>query len=374
MAKLNNPFVVFGYKGGEYFCDREQETELIINALNNERNITLVAPRRMGKTGLIHHVFERINASQPDVRCFYIDLFPTKNLSQMVQMMARIILGQLDGPTQTVLRRVSKFFAAFRPTITFDEITGSPTISLDVSPGQERASLEQIIEYLKQSGRRCYIALDEFQQVATYNDDGVEALLRSQIQFLPNVYFIFSGSQQHMMEEMFTTASRPFFQSVQLMRLKPLDEEIYRDFANGFFAAQRRAIDAGLFHELFTAMRGITWNVHVVLNRLFEVKRRPITRDLVREIIGELVIEQEPVFAAYYDSFTANQALLIEAIARDGVVDKPLSQEFIARHRLSSASSVKQALQRLGQRQLVCKTTEGYVVYDSFFAVWLRGK
>ena len=52
MKALNNPFVTYGYKGLEYFCDREQETKSIITALHNERNITLVAPRRMGKTGL----------------------------------------------------------------------------------------------------------------------------------------------------------------------------------------------------------------------------------------------------------------------------------------------------------------------------------
>ncbi len=57
MATLNNPFVIYGYKGSEYFCDREEETEKMISALHNERNVTLVAPRRMGKTGLVKHVF-----------------------------------------------------------------------------------------------------------------------------------------------------------------------------------------------------------------------------------------------------------------------------------------------------------------------------
>ena len=60
MARLNNPFVVYGYKGAEYFCDRQKETEKMISSLHNERNITLVAPRRMGKTGLIHHVFHQM--------------------------------------------------------------------------------------------------------------------------------------------------------------------------------------------------------------------------------------------------------------------------------------------------------------------------
>ena len=50
-----------------YFCDRTTETEKIISALDNERNVTLIAPRRIGKTGLIHHVFSKIRQQQPDV-------------------------------------------------------------------------------------------------------------------------------------------------------------------------------------------------------------------------------------------------------------------------------------------------------------------
>ena len=80
MATLNNPFVVYGYKGAEYFCDRQKETEKMISTLYNERNITLVAPRRMGKTGLIHHVFHQMEEQYEGVKCFYLDIFATKNL------------------------------------------------------------------------------------------------------------------------------------------------------------------------------------------------------------------------------------------------------------------------------------------------------
>ena len=231
MPTLNNPFVTYGYKGSEYFCDREQETKTIISALENERNITLVSPRRMGKTGLIHHVFSHLEHLQPEVKCFYVDIFPTKNLQQLVQALSRAILGKLDSPTQNALRRMIQFFARFRPTISYDEITGAPTVSLDIAPNEEHSSLEHIFRYIQQSGVRCYVAIDEFQQILNYSDTGVEALFRSYIQFVPNVYFIFSGSQQHVIEQMFTSVNRPFFQSSQMVYLPSLDEAKYRQFA-----------------------------------------------------------------------------------------------------------------------------------------------
>ena len=164
MATLNNPFVVYGYKGAEYFCDRQKETEKMISTLHNERNITLVAPRRMGKTGLIHHVFHQMEEQYEGVKCFYLDIFATKNLEQMVQLMASEIIGKLDTVSQSALRKVQEFFSSWRPTLTIDELTGIPTFSLDLKPSDGRESLKRIFEYLKQSGKRCYIAIDEFRQ------------------------------------------------------------------------------------------------------------------------------------------------------------------------------------------------------------------
>ena len=54
--KQKNPFIVLGYNGPKYFCDRKKETAKLIAAIENDRNVTLIAPRRYGKTGLLHHV------------------------------------------------------------------------------------------------------------------------------------------------------------------------------------------------------------------------------------------------------------------------------------------------------------------------------
>jgi len=80
IEKSNNPFLVAGYGGPEYFCDREKETGKIISALRNDRNISLISPRRYGKTGLIHHVFHHLEDRKKEVFCFYFDIFSTQNL------------------------------------------------------------------------------------------------------------------------------------------------------------------------------------------------------------------------------------------------------------------------------------------------------
>ncbi len=372
MKNLNNPFVTYGYKGAEYFCDREAETVKVIEALHNERNITLIAPRRIGKTGLIHHVFARIKEQQPEVHCFYIDIFATKNLTQFIQLLAHHIIGKLDSPSQLTLRRASEFFSSFRPTMTFDAQTGMPTFSIDVADNQHEETLQRIFDYLQQSGKRCYIALDEFQQIAEYPDGNAEALLRSYIQFLPNIYFIFAGSQQHMMTDMFMSAKRPFYQSSQMVMLGEIPEQAYYEFAAHLFEQGNIKLSAESFHHLYQRLDGQTWYLQATMNRLYSNRQDPILQDDVDQAIQELVEEQRSVFENYYASLTANQCAVLLAIARDKRVKSPMSNNFIKKHRLPAVSSIKTALKALIERQFICQYQGNYIVYDRFFALWLR--
>ena len=153
-----------------------------------------------------------------------------------MRLFANTVLGQLDSVPQKALNRIGQFIRSCRPVFTFDEITGTPKVTVDVSPTEEESTLKEIFDYLGSSEKRCYIAIDEFQQIAEYPEKGVEALLRSYIQFLPNVNFIFAGSKQHVMQEMFTSSKRPFYQSTQLLTIGTVNRDEYADFAMAHFA------------------------------------------------------------------------------------------------------------------------------------------
>lgn len=372
MKKLSNPFVTYGYKGSAYFCDRQAETKKVMDGLENERNITLIAPRRIGKTGLIHHVFAQIREQQPDVKCFYIDIFATKNLTQLVNLLAYHIIGKLDSPTHAALRKVSEFFASFRPTMTFDAQTGMPTFSLDFADNQQEQTLQRIFEYLQRSGKRCYIALDEFQQIAEYPEGNAEAILRSYIQFLPNVYFIFAGSQQHMMTDMFLSAKRPFYQSSQIVMLGEIDVKTYYRFAAAFFKEIGVDLPMKVFNNLYEELDGQTWYLQATLNRIYANRPDTVTQEDIDDAITELVGEQETAFENYLTSLTNNQSDLITAIAKEQKVASPTASSFLKKYRLKAASSVKTALTALTERQLIYRYRGNYIVYDRFFAIWLK--
>lgn len=334
MERLNNPFVIYGYKGAEYFCDRQKETETIMRALHNERNVALISPRRIGKTGLIHHAFAQITNEHPDIRCFYMDINATRNLQQFVELFAK-------------------------------------TFSITVSNEQKEESLKHVLDYLKDSDKRIYVAIDEFQQISEYPEKNVEALLRSHIQFIPNVVFVFAGSKQHIMAEMFTSAKRPFYQSSQMLSLSPIDKKVYCEFANNLMEKKCMKLSADVFGYVYDVVDGQTWYVQHILNRLYDIGGE-IDIQLVNDTIMTSVMEQEVAFLNYYESLTYNQSQLLLAIARDKAVESVLSQDFIHRHSLPASSSVSLALKALIEREFVYKYNGKFIIYDRFFAIWLR--
>lgn len=370
--KLENPFVYQGYEGPDYFCDRTEETENVISALKNGRNLTLISPRKVGKTGLIDHSFYQIRQHDKDAICIYVDIFSTKNLQEFVETIGKAVIEDALDREKSFANKVLDFFKGLRPTITPDLLTGMPTVSISVVPVQAEYTLKSILTHLDSLNKPVYLAIDEFQQITEYPETGTEAMLRSYIQHIHHVKFIFSGSKKHLMEEMFCSPNRPFYQSTQLMNLEPLHEEIYYVFANKFFESRKGSLSEEMFHNIYQRFDGYTWYVQAILNRLYETDKK-VEND---RQVAEAILFHINTLAPYYQTLTTfltdNQFSLLKAIAMERTVLQPLSNDFIKRYELPSVSSIKSALAVLIDKDLVYKTLEGYIVYDRFMGIWLK--
>lgn len=371
--KPNNPFLVYGYASPEYFCDRETETDKIVSALKNDRNLTLIAPRRMGKTGLIKNVFYQMKKDNAEkASYFYMDIYSTRDLRAFIQLLSQTVLGELDTLSQNILRQMTTFFKSCRPVISADERSGMPVVTLDFVPEHAEQTLKEIFDYMAASQKRCYIAIDEFQQITEYPEKGVEALLRSYIQFLPNVHFIFSGSRKHVMQEMFASAKRPFYQSTQIIILKEIPLESYYTFAKIFFDKENMELSLDTFAYLYQLENGHTWYIQSILNRLYEKRTKAISPQSVDNCINEILDEQETIYQTTLSLLTNNQAELLKAVATEGCVKSINANDFLKKHRLKTPSSVNVALKSLLNKELLYDSPDGYIVYDRFFGKWLK--
>jgi len=373
MKKLRNPFVTSGYVSPKYFCDREKETIEVIRSLTNGNNIAILSPRRMGKTGLIEHCFNK-KEIRNDYNTFFIDIYATSNLREFVYKLGRGIFEKLKPRGR---KFVENFFAAIstlRPAFKLDPITGTPIFDIGIGEIREAAfTLDEIFKYLESAAMPCIVAIDEFQQIARYPEKNIEALLRTHIQKCKNTSFVFAGSSHHMMQNIFFSSSRPFYQSVGLLLLEAIPQEEYVKFIVRGFQSGGKNIPSPLAGKIYDYLWGHTWYVQNIFNELFSLtdKGETCTQELAEYAIENKINSYIPLFQNTLHLLSERQREVLYAIARDGKATEVTSGKFIAKHGLLSASSVQTSVKQLIDKEIITVNDKVYEVYDRFFGLWL---
>ena len=237
-----------------------------------------------------------------------------------------------------------------------------------------QATLDEIFTYLENADRPCLVAIDEFQQIASYEEKNVEALFRTHIQQCRQTRFIFSGSKRHVMSNMFNSSSKPFYQSAISMSLEPIPLATYLPFAVRLFEERGKSIDTALVETVYTRFEGCTWFVQMVMNELFALTAPGghCPADQLDAALANVIQTQEGSYKDLLSRLAPRQKMLLQAIAKAGEASNITSSAFIKKYNLTSASSVQAALKPLLKNDWVTQDGNAYRVYDYFFAEWLR--
>ena len=371
--EVNNPFIVGKYLSDKYFCDRLEETEFLRKQIMNGRDVALISPRRIGKSGLIQHFF-----NQSDIKSlyyvFFVDIYATTSLAEFVYTLGKEIYEQLK-PQSTIWKE--KFFqiiTSFRVGFKLDAMSGAPSFDLGLGDIQiPQTTLDEIFAYIEEADKPCIIAIDEFQQIGEYTEKNVEALLRTKIQKCHRAQFIFSGSKRHVMSNMFNSPSKPFYQSAISMGLEPIPIHIYKEFAVSLFVERNRQIEDEIIEQVWKLYDGYTWFVQMMMNELFAMTTEGDTcrMSMIDEARHNVVMAQEQSYKDLLANLPPRQKIVLQAIAKEGVAQNITSAKFIKKYNLNSASSVQAAVKLLLKNDLVTHTDNSYRVYDFFLSEWL---
>jgi hypothetical protein len=370
-----NPFPVVGYHGPGLFCDREKETDRLSKNLQGGLNTTLISLRRMGKTALIHHVFNEI-LKEKQSYCLYVDLYPTRSIKDLTRQLATASMNVLP-PKKRAGKRFITFLKGLRPVITYDPLSGAPEVRFEYSAISDyEVTLSALFNFLNEQGTDIYLAFDEFQVIASYEEGNAEAMLRTMIQPLNSIHFIFSGSNRHMMNEIFHSSKRPFFASTRIMSLPAISAEDYSRFIADRFAENKKKIFPEAVSFVLDWTRRHTYYTQSLCNTLFSSGGREIDIQSAKAVCGEILEEQEKTFLQYRNLLTSNQWQVLMAVAKEGKVYRPQSGEFLSRYSLGTPAGSKRAIDALLAKEMIFEESDSsgtfYSVYDLFLSRWLE--
>ena len=369
-----NPFIITAdYYGPEYFCDRQAETEALESNIANGRNTVLISSRRMGKSGLIAHVFNRAIVKS-NFKTFSIDLYPTSSLAEMILLLAKEITGPLKSKGQSLLESFLGIVKSLRPGFKVDPVTGQFVFDLSLGEIVKPVdSLKEIFQYLEGSEVPCLVSMDEFQQIAEYPDNNVLELLRTYVQKCKHTWFIFAGSDRRMMEKLFNNPSEPFYMSCSPLYLDAIQYENYLAFARHHFEAAGKSLQEESFKQVYELFDGHTWYVQRLMNEMFAWTKPGEVADaqMASDALTFVIKTYARTFQEQMSSYPEAQKQLLIAIAKDGQAQQVTSVAFCKKHSMKSPSTVQSALRVLHDKGIVRKDGNSYSVTNRLLGIWL---
>ena len=356
-----NPFKFGTVVDGPYFTDREDELNRIASYLNSENHLILISPRRVGKTSLIRKL-----VNESGRRNVFLDM--------------QLILSAEDFASQ-LLRRVYRIYPvqklksyikSFRliPVVNINPVTGETEISF--KPGsKEFTPLEDVLNLVEKLGtdkNKIIVVLDEFQEIFRIGS-GLDRFLRSVMQNHRHINYVFMGSSESMIREIFEKRNSPFYRFGSLMTLDKIGPEKFTLFLNEKFAVKT---DKG--KELSEHILGITDSHPYYTQQLaFTVwelfLRSGYSSDMVITAADDIVRSHDNDYERLWNSLNRTDMMVLTGMSVSDI--SPLSDDFSRLYGTGATSTVFSTLQRLARKGMLVKEGTAYKVDDPFFKRWI---
>ena len=367
-----NPFFLKGYRSPRYYCNRKEETKKINDVIDNHRNLVIYGRRRLGKTVLIQHVYHKRKKGEINL---LINLMPTKNLTELIQITATAIIQGIDEQTG-LGKKIWSHIKKLNPTVSYDDLSGQPNVSFQYRDEQQKYNMfSQIIELLAHCPEQTTVAFDEFQQILNYPEQNVEGHIRTVMEKYPNIPFIFSGSDQHLMSQMFTQQNRPFYSSSDFLKLDVIEASEYKSFIARHFKRGGKQINEDVMDEILRWSKQVTELVQIICNRLYQLDKSKITISDVKKTLMNIMIERDDLYFMLRRSLTPLQWRVLTAIAKEDRANQLYGSAFLSRHGFTNASSIRRAAESLKKAQFfyhgIDQEESWLELHDVLFSRWL---
>lgn len=371
---MKNPFIYGKRVSGQAFFDRVKVKADILHVLDGGSNVLLYGPRRYGKSSLVGEILTDIRSGGGN--CAELNMMDVASLEDFIARYARVIYREL-APVSGALNLVAGILKRMSPAIGLDN-EGRPELRIAISSGkctvEDLREVLMLPEHLCGGERKITIAIDEFQEVCDLGlGSQFERTMRSVIERQEHVSYIFLGSKTHILERMFSSRSRPFYNSVQKFMLNrpPADESA--DFLIDRFNSVSIVLDRQLAVKMVEMVDNVpyylqalgSWTLNSVRGRdAAEVLQEDVC-DGFDSMYAAECIQLESVFRAHSES----QRMLMRALALEST--NRFDEAYRARHGLKSTSTVNTALRRLIAESTVEQSEAGYRLGDPLLTHYL---
>lgn len=372
--KNSNPFQFGVVIDDTAFCNRKKEISFLKQQIQNGYSTWLFSPRRFGKTSLVDKVFRETTSAI----CIYVDLYNIKSLDDFSRKYSDILARELFNwrdEIKSLTKKLSESFRHLSPGVSFDQF-GNPGLSLNINNIEQQKDIETILDVpnsiSQQRKKRICIAFDEFQEISRI-DPFLLNWMRSSFQRHRDVSYIFLGSKQSMMEDIFASAQSPFFEFATRMKLSVITATELSGFINEKFSDYGLQIKKHTIDSILAVSECQPHYTQFFASVVFDLIRGGSDQDKedFRDAwLNRVMYSQIDIFRDIYDQLTNTQRSTLLALAKIGG-SGIFSDRVRTMFDLPVSSSLTEALKSLQKKALIYKSENEYRFANPVFREWL---
>lgn len=371
---METPFVFGKIATDKNFTDREQETACLVQNFKSLINTIIISPRRWGKSSLVNKAAQLAMAQDDKLRICHIDLFNVRSEENFYALLAKKIISATSSRWEEAVENAKKFFSRLVPKITIGTDPANE-VSIDFDWDDVKHNPDEVLDLAeriaKEKGIKIVVCVDEFQNMAEFSEpDYFQKKLRSHWQLHQHVAYCLYGSKRHMMMEVFTNSSKPFYKFGNLMFLGKIETSCLVAFFNCRFADTGKSITDAASHLIAELTDNHPYYAQQLAQLSWLRTKDECTVEVVREAHAALVEQLSLLFVMITEALTTQQLNYMKALLAG---EKSItSTEVMHRYHISSATSISRSKSALVKNDILDNQAGVYSFQDPIYAYWLK--
>jgi len=369
---MNNPFVFGTASSGKQFTNRIQDTERLLANFNHGINSIIISPRRWGKTSLVKKV--SAIAGNNNLKVVNIDIFSCRNADDFYSLFANEVIRQTANKWEEWVDNAKKFLSALVPKISFGvDPQADFSVSLDFSNAKLNDDILDLPQKIaKEKGFRVVVCIDEFQQLSEFTDHiYFQKKLRSVWQLQQEVSYCLYGSKKHLMAELYSKQSMPFYKFGDVFFLQKISTHDWISFICERFESTGKKISkdqakviSDTVENHSSYVQQLAWNVWV--------KTAEITTDVdIESAITDLFNQNALLYYRYVEELTGYQLNFLRAVAEE-IHSEFTKNEVLQKFQLGTSANVKRLKDALEKKELIDISGKTVSFNDPVFKLWFQ--
>lgn len=369
---MGNPFVFGSATSGEWFTDRETDAKRLLANFTHGVNTILISPRRWGKTSLVRKVSEE--ACSSDLKVVNMDVFACRNAEEFYTLYATELIKQTASRWEEWVENAKRFLSGLVPKISIgvDPMTDF-ALSFDFSNQQQNEEVLNLPQKItKEKGIRIVVCLDEFQQIAEFDNAlYFQRKLRSAWQLHQDVTYCLYGSKQHLMTKLFSKQSMPFYKFGDVIYLQKINTSDWISFICRRFEVTGKQISPELAEKVCLTVENHSSYVQQLAWLLWVQTDVKASETGFQAAYADLLNQNSMLYYKYIDGLTTYQLNFLYAVA-EGVTSEFTRKENLERYQLGTSANIRRLKTSLENKELIDISGKIVSFNDPVFKLWFK--